>query len=69
MFVEQAAHCFRRAVTTGETGAAGDQHHLYDLVGDPVGNLRANLVEVIFEQDPAGQVVSGSRQAVNEQLA
>src|SRR3990167_6114604 len=36
LLVEQAAHCFRGTVATGEAGAAGNQHHLHHVFSDPV---------------------------------
>ena len=69
LLVEQAAHCFRRAVAAGKAGAAGDQHHLHHVFGDPVGHLGADLVEVVLEQHALGQVVAGGGEAVDEDLA
>ena len=44
LLVEQARHSFRRTVAAGEPGATGNQHNLHHIVGDPVGDLRANFV-------------------------
>src|SRR5690606_34487214 len=49
LFVQQAAHRFGGAVAAGEAGAAGDQHDLHHVFGDPVSDLGADLVEVVLE--------------------
>ncbi|MNR33277.1 hypothetical protein D3C85_1509380 [compost metagenome] len=69
LLVQQATHRLWRTVAPREPGTTSDQHHLYDLIGNPVGDLRANFVEIIFKQNPSGQVVTGSAQAVDKNLA
>lgn len=69
LLVQQAGHRFRGAVAAGETGAAGDQHDLHAILGDPGRDLCADPVQVILQQHASGQVVPGLGQAVDEQLA
>ena len=49
LFVQQAAHGLGRAVAGRETGAAGHQHHLHAILGNPLRNLSADFVQVILE--------------------
>lgn len=44
LLVQQAGHRFRGAVAAGETGAAGDQHDLHAILGDPGRDLCADPV-------------------------
>ncbi|MNJ72695.1 hypothetical protein D3C77_693910 [compost metagenome] len=69
MLVQQAGNGFRRAVAAGEAGAAGDQHHLHLLIGDPGRDLRTNLVQVVFKQYTRRQAMAGFGQAINKHLA
>ncbi|MCY1181558.1 hypothetical protein D9M73_220680 [compost metagenome] len=41
---------------------------MYLIVGDPVGDLSTNLVEIVLEQHPRSQLVTGGSQAIDEQL-
>ncbi|MNH17951.1 hypothetical protein D3C79_776400 [compost metagenome] len=69
LLVQQAGHGLGRAVAAGKAGAAGDQHYLHAVIGDPGGDLGADLVQVVFQQHALGQAVAGCVQAVDEQLA
>ncbi|VVN30260.1 hypothetical protein PS623_04745 [Pseudomonas fluorescens] len=69
LFIQQAGDRLGRAVTAGEAGTAGDQHHLHLVVGNPSRNLSANLVQVILEQHPRGQLVTSLGETVDEHLA
>ena len=46
--VEQREQRFRRLIACGKAGAAGDQHHLHLIAGDPLRDLRANGVAVLL---------------------
>ncbi|ODB39852.1 hypothetical protein A9L43_15505 [Pseudomonas mosselii] len=67
--VQQAVHRLRRAVAPGEAGATSDQHHLHLVVGDPGGDLGADLVQVVLEQLPRHQAVAHADGAAGQQLA
>jgi hypothetical protein len=45
--------------------ASGDLHF---VVSDPAGDFRPDLVQIILEQNPFDQAVTGSGQAINEHL-
>ncbi|MND98672.1 hypothetical protein D3C80_910340 [compost metagenome] len=69
LFIQQAGDRLWSTVTTGEAGATGDQHHLHLLIGNPGGDLGANLVQVVLEQYPCSEAVPGLGQTIDKHLA
>jgi hypothetical protein len=63
--VKQRQQRFRRLVAVGKTGAAGNQHHLHLIAGNPRRHLGANGVAVLFHNrlidDDVARLLAASR--------
>ena len=60
---------FRRHIATGETRAAGGDHHLYGGIGDPGRDLLADGLDLVAHDSAIGERVAGLRDARGERIA